>query len=43
MDEVNALIEQSQVIVSTLGGKAVIGLASAEEFKMTEEQLYDKE
>lgn len=40
MEEVNALIEQSQVIMSTLDGKAVVGLASAEEFKMTEEQLY---
>ena len=43
MDEVNTLIEQSQVIMSTLGGEAVVGLTSAEEFKMTEEQLYAKE
>ena len=45
MDEVNVLLEQSQVIMSTLGGKAVVGLASAEEFKMKEEQLdaYDTE
>ena len=27
--------------MSALGGKAVVGLASTEEFKMTEEQLYD--
>ena len=41
MDDVNALLERSQVIMRALGGKAVVGLASAEEFKMTEEQLSD--
>ncbi len=40
LEEVNVQIEQSQVIMSTFDGKAVVGLTSAEEFKMTEEQLY---